>query len=572
LDKLKVRNIIIIFSISAIVNKENTQIFYYGSLEKRFFKEFKSAGFDLNLKVTHDVLSIISNSIYFPTLTNNLKDICQYLGFYWDDEIQTGIQSIIIRKEWEKQQQQIFKDQLIAYNKNDCKALMFLVDTLRKLEHDNEKVTDIKSLKKESVFKWRNTNDYFEKELNEINKLSYFTYNQDKVYVRTNKRSRKRLIKRKSFLIKKYKPNEIIEVFPEKCPKCRTRAKKNLNNRITTVSRTVSDLKFIKNGIKRWIIQYKGGKVQCLNCSHVFSTKNVLYIKTCGDNLKKYCVNQHISYRVSFNSIAESLSHFNIYISETRVFEFKREFAQKYAPIYDELRKELLGGHLIQIDETEIKLDKKQKGYVWVFSNMDTVYYLYRENRKTAFLKEFLEGFSGVVLSDFYSGYDSLHNLQQKCLVHLLRDLNSDFYHNQQDDELKSIVKKFGALLREVVNTIDTFGLRKRNLNKHIKQVEKFYKDTFNKEFKSDLAYKYQKRFLKYKEKLFTFLHYNNVPWHNNNAEYAIKAFAQHRKRGNRIFTESSTGDYAILLSLEQTCKYRGIKFMDFLMNTNKLK
>jgi hypothetical protein len=39
---------------------------------------------------------------------------------------------------------------------------------------------------------------------------------------------------------------------------------------------------------------------------------------------------------------------------------------------------------------------------------MNTVLYLFRENREADFLKELLKDFRGVLLSDFYPGYDSL--------------------------------------------------------------------------------------------------------------------------------------------------------------------
>lgn len=51
------------------------------------------------------------------------------------------------------------------------------------------------------------------------------------------------------------------------------------------------------------------------------------------------------------------------------------------------------------------------------------------------------------------------------------------------------------------------------------------------------------------------------------NAEYAIKSFAKHREKGNRIFTEQSIYSYMILSSIEQTCKYRRYRFMDYLKN-----
>jgi hypothetical protein len=55
------------------------------------------------------------------------------------------------------------------------------------------------------------------------------------------------------------------------------------------------------------------------------------------------------------------------------------------------------------------------------------------------------------------------------------------------------------------------------------------------------------------------------VPWNNNNAEPAIKAFA--RLRGVISGTSSKTGvdEYLTLLTAAETCEYRGLDFLDFL-------
>jgi hypothetical protein len=37
-----------------------------------------------------------------------------------------------------------------------------------------------------------------------------------------------------------------------------------------------------------------------------------------------------------------------------------------------------------------------------------------------------LKDFRGVLVSDFYAAYDSLTCEQQKCLIHLIRDMNTD--------------------------------------------------------------------------------------------------------------------------------------------------
>ena len=97
------------------------------------------------------------------------------------------------------------------------------------------------------------------------------------------------------------------------------------------------------------------------------------------------------------------------------------------------------------------------------------------------------------------------------------------------------------------------------------KVTEKFLDRTSKWKYKSEIALKYQKRFKKCEDKLFTFLEFDGIPWNNNNAEHAIKPFARFRRDADGVLTEKSINEYLILLSVQQTCKYRGISFLDFL-------
>jgi transposase len=55
------------------------------------------------------------------------------------------------------------------------------------------------------------------------------------------------------------------------------------------------------------------------------------------------------------------------------------------------------------------------------------------------------------------------------------------------------------------------------------------------------------------------------VPWNNNNAEHAIKAFADLRTVIDGPTTERGIRDYLTLFSIYQTYVYRGIEFFEFL-------
>src|SRR5260370_4699404 len=101
---------------------------------------------------------------------------------------------------------------------------------------------------------------------------------------------------------------------------------------------------------------------------------------------------------------------------------------------------------------------------------------MYRPNREGDFLRRMLKGFGGVLVSDFYAPYDALQCPQQKCLIHLIRDMNQDVIGNPYDAELQSITERFGALLRSIVTTIDEHGLKRARLRRHSSAVADFFR------------------------------------------------------------------------------------------------
>src|SRR5262249_40417862 len=63
--------------------------------------------------------------------------------------------------------------------------------------------------------------------------------------------------------------------------------------------------------------------------------------------------------------------------------------------------------------------------------------------RKGEMVRDLLQDFRGVLVSDFYAAYDRIECQQQRCLIHLMRDLNDEVLNNPFDEQMKSIVSKF---------------------------------------------------------------------------------------------------------------------------------
>jgi hypothetical protein len=64
-------------------------------------------------------------------------------------------------------------------------------------------------------------------------------------------------------------------------------------------------------------------------------------------------------------------------------------------------------------------------------------------------------------------------------------------------------------------------------------------------------------------------LNHDGIPWHNNNAEHAIKALSKLRDNTRGSFTERTIKNSMILLSICQTCKYSNLDFFEFLRTGN---
>src|SRR5262249_29360086 len=210
---------------------------------------------------------------------------------------------------------------------------------------------------------------------------------------------------------------------------------------------------------------------------------------------------------------------------------------------------------------------KAEKACVWVVTNMVAVYFFYKESRKGAFLEEMLQGFSGVVVSDFFTAYDTLKCPQQKCVIHLLRDINEDLMRSPFDQELRNVVQPFATLFRTIIETVDKYGLKRRHLHKHRRHADAFLQSVREMKLTSDFAVKYQDRFAKYGDRIFTFLDHDGVPWNNNNAEHAIKRFVKYRRNADGRFTEKSLGDHLVLLSVLETCEYKNLPVLRFLLS-----
>jgi predicted RecB family nuclease len=569
---------------------EEFLVFCYGGYERSFLQRMRKqaerkAPVDRVLKALVNTLSVIYSHVYFPTYSNGLKDIGGYLNCSWTEEDASGIQSIVWRRRWESTKGEEWRQRISTYNLQDCVALkrvtnlVYAVADKVKLtavsgasDAENLPIVRVEDLDRlTNDRKWGRVN-FIHPDFCYINKCGYFDYQQRRVYVRTSKALKKNKKRRKNVGKLNLRVTKRTRITSSRCPACgghEISDEVNRNEISCRVPRVkmAYDLVLTSGGIKRKVIECRSSVYQCLKCRHIFVPERHLRLDKHFHSLKSWAMYQHVAHSLSVQTIHVMFEEFfGLRIHPTEILMFKSLMAQYYRVTYWGLLKTILSGNLLHVDETEVKL-RSGKGYVWVFTNLEEVVFMYKPTREGDFLRELLKDFHGVLVTDFYAAYDSIDCPQQRCLIHLMRDMNQELLNNPFDEELQSITHPFGSLLRAVVETVDEHGLKRRHLQRHKRDVEGFFRNLTEHTFRSETADSLRNRLVKYRDKLFTFIDYDGVPWNNNNAENAIKKFAYYREDTAGIMSEEGLGDYLALLSIYQTCRYKGISFLKFLVS-----
>jgi len=559
---------------------EKPVLIHYGSYESTFLQQMTEqydtppdgSSVAKVIRITMNLVSFVFAQVYFPALSNGLKEITRWIGGDWSAGICTGLDCLVARYRWEEKRDSVTHAQLVNYNAEDCLALQRVSNEVARIcvgrDHNpqrDEKVVNSDSLKSDLPFRLGRT-VFALPEFDYINKAAYWDYQREKIQLRHGqKRPSKPMRKRPR---RKLHINETIKLAPlASCPSCRLLDIRTIRRN----HRIVRDLKFGRAGVKRWIVKYVRRHYRCDSCGAKFADQ----VKEWpphreGPGLLAYVVYQLVELRISQREIGRSLSDlFGVILPRTTVFRLKSRAAKFYSQTCAAMRRSLVVGRVLHIDETSICIEGERE-FAWVLCNQDRVVFLRTETRNGSFLKELLEQFGGVLVTDFYAAYESIPCPQQKCLIHLIRDLNDDLLKEPFNCEMKALAREFGGVLRGIVDTIDRFGLKTRYLHKHRLVVGRFFRDLSKQVYRSETAIKYQQRFEKNRDTLFTFLDHDGVPWNNNTAEHAIKALATLRRAIGGMSTQTGTDDYLVLLSIYETCNYMGVSFLGFLLSDEK--
>ena len=273
--------------LDALFELTNPELIHYGNYEKTFLKRMcerhgcPPEGSQTAKAIDHSInlLSLIHAQIYFPTYSNGLKEIAGYLGFRWSGFLASGLESIVWRNRWEAFRDPTVKQTLLNYNRQDCEALELLTNKLVNLHcaapadgtSSQREVVLTSDMKRKSPYGFKN-NEFIFPEMDAINKAAYWDYQRERVYVKSYTNSARKVKRHTTHTTRRNKltPNTndtIIEHSrPSVCPTCCS----NLIYGHGHGSTTVIDLRFMRHGIKRWIVRQAVHRYRCLSCGSTF--------------------------------------------------------------------------------------------------------------------------------------------------------------------------------------------------------------------------------------------------------------------------------------------------------------
>jgi predicted RecB family nuclease len=382
----------------------NPQIVSYGAYETRFLRQMKeryvSAVADLEfvdrlIGNSVNLVGRIYGKIYFPTFSNSLKEVGRYLGFEWTWPRASGAAAPLLRRAWELGADDGLKRELVGYNMDDCRAAATVAAALARIcgGASGLNAVDAASLDVGFQHQWGRFVSALP-EFAKINNAAYWDYQRDKIYIRSNQ-SLQKAAKRKRA---KRSPTLPVNttVGPSRvrnCPGCNsTHVLRNGRYR-----RIFLDMRFSNGCLRRWVIKYVVDYYKFGDCNSSFISD--------GHHLGKSPYSANVLAYVIYNIIEVHIPQYKLFqimqkmfgypLGQTTINRMIQRTVESYRDTYEEIRQRLAHGKLIHADETHVSV-KGKDSYVWVFTSMEDVIYIWSETRESSVATEILKNFNGV--------------------------------------------------------------------------------------------------------------------------------------------------------------------------------
>jgi transposase len=350
-------------------------------------------------------------------------------------------------------------------------------------------------------------------------------------------------------------PDEVIEHRSCFCPECG----KDLSNRPFDLfgKRQVIDIPTIK----QIVTEHRVYRCMCA-CGKVVESEfpdGVDCPVRYGKNIETLIGYLNVRQYLPFKRLQEMLHDlFAIPISEGGLHCLLNRLASKGADAYELIRQRVLNSRVIGTDETGMKVNGK-KHWFWTWQNKHATFIIASTNRGTSTIDEHMNGIDqdAVLVHDCWKAhFQTPVNKHQLCTAHLERETK---YLEERYKVAWPV--RFRVMLMEAEKLKKQFSLVDYYYPNHARshlerELDNLLSETLDPKHKEMITF--QKRIIKYRNHVFTFLYHPDVPPDNNGSERAIRNVKVKQKISGQFKIFTAAENFAILRSIIDTAIKNG--------------
>ncbi len=358
-------------------------------------------------------------------------------------------------------------------------------------------------------------------------------------------------------------PDHVMEVKPQVCKRCQADLSKENGclvdiNQITELPETKAE-----------VIEVRQYETSCPCCGQkqVGEPPAGLEMeRSFGARLEStvvyYRQEQHMSYLRTQSALQDL---YRVEISPGGIDKIMQRGGKAAVEQTASLQAEVQESAVVHCDETRARVDG-QNWWQWVFCSTSAIFHVIRFDRSVDVIKEVMANHEvGVWVSDCYSAQmKSPARERQLCLAHQLRNLQAvvELYPTSFWPRAMQAVFRRAVHLH---NHRDT--LSPPEFQAQVQRIEQICTGLLDRPLDQKEAQRLRKRYTKYRNCLFVFLHRRDVSPTNNVSERALRPSVIHRKVIGCFRSGWGAQTYAALASVIATSALRGISAFEAIQN-----
>jgi transposase len=293
---------------------------------------------------------------------------------------------------------------------------------------------------------------------------------------------------------------------------------------------------------------------------------------------------QKYEYHLPFYRQVQALHHLGLRIPENTLNGWFKPACELLAPLYEELKTEVLASDYIQVDETTLPVidhdaHKAKKEYLWVVrSVMDRQAFFHFDDgsRSGRTAEALLKPFKGYLQSDGYTGYNVFEDKKDVYLVACMSHIRRAF--EKSLDEHKTLAE---YALKEIQNLYrieqmadekeltaeERKSLRLKLAMPVMRAFEKWMEDTYPTVLpKSNIGKAIEYGYTRW-DRMKNYLKDGRLMIDNNLAENTVRPIAIGRKNYLFCGNHQAATHTAIICSLLASCKGVGVNPREWLLD-----